>query len=348
MKSGSQTTDSRIDFETTVRKGDFEFWRANAAPYCDITAVQPKPPTDFFEASQFFSGNVFLNHCQYGAKSAKHTHRHTDQIGGTFRIQRFHRGGMMGNSGDTPFHIRPGMIAFMDQACTFEALHAASAVQGAYIPRSMLDLDGVDPTLNRPLTADTTLARLIHAELDNLYNPLLAGDLSLPAVAFERFLACVKMAIHEGRQDCDIRAKARDALFDLICQHIERHLASPELGTNSLLKEFGVSRASLYRMFENDGGVRNYISTRRLFRAVHMISTNPLRRGQVTEAAERWGFNSAVSFNRSVKRTFGTSPGALFQQPIRRSETPLYSTQFARYISRVKAWQVSPTQLAAA
>ena len=332
-------TSDQLRFDHKVRQGDFEFWQANSAPFCDVTPVQTELPKVFFRAQQFFAKGVFLNHCQYGAKAAKHTQRHADQVGGTLRVQRFQFGGMMGHSENTPFNIWPGMIALMDQARTFEALHSSSLSQGVYIPKTLLDLEGDTPKIKTTLRSGSTLARLIHAELDRLYDPLLSGAGALPVASFERFVACVKMAIHGGRQGEDVRSQARDALRDLICDHVEQKLKDPDLCAETLLKEFGVSRASLYRMFEPDGGVRNYINSRRLFRAVHMISTNPLKRGQVTEAAEAWGFQSPISFNRSVRRTFGTTPGSLFQQPLSARETPLYSRHFERFITRAASLQ---------
>ncbi|MEL6829099.1 MAG: AraC family transcriptional regulator, partial [Pseudomonadota bacterium] len=221
-----------------------------------------------------------------------------------------------------------------DQAHMFEALHHPSLSQGLCLSKAMLGIatsETIDFDLMNP---NRTYTRLLHAELDRLYTPLLAGAQSIPRPQFERFVACVRMLVHKERQEDDVRTQARDALRDLICDHIEHRLASADLSADSLLSEFGVSRASLYRMFEADGGVRSYINNRRLFRAVHMISSNPLRRGQVTQAAERWGFNSPVSFNRSVRRVYGTAPGSLFRQPLRPIVTPLYSAPFERFLAR--------------
>lgn len=338
MSSANQKQASGLlRFDRKVRQGDFEFWQANSAPFCDVTPIEADLPKVFFQTQQFFSKGIFLNHCRYGAKAAKHTQRHADQVGGTFRIQRFQYGGMIGHSRDTPFNIRPGMVALMDQARTFEALHSASLSQGVYIPKALLDLEGDEPVSKTPLRSNSTMARVLHAELDRHYDPLLAGKTQVANALIERFVACVRMAIYDGQQEEDVRSQAREALRDLICDHVERNLQDPDLGSESLLKEFGVSRAGLYRMFESEGGVRNYISNRRLFRAVHMISTNPMKRGQVTKAAEKWGFQSPISFNRSVKRTFGTSPGSLFQQPLQAQETPLYSSHFERFITRAAA-----------
>ena len=229
------------------------------------------------------------------------------------------------------------MIAVIDQSLSYEALHDASLTQSIYLSRTMLNLESDRPFAPIVLAPDHPMTQVLHGEFDRLFTPLLAGTESLPKGSVDRFSACLKTAIHRGRQDQDVRAQARDALRDLISEHIEKHLDSPNLNVASLMNTFGVSRASLFRMFETEGGVRRYITSRRMFRAVHMISTNPLRRGQITQAAERWGFRSGVDFNRKVQRIFGTSPGALFQQPMKPvAQSPRYAP-FSDFINETRS-----------
>jgi AraC-like DNA-binding protein len=49
------------------------------------------------------------------------------------------------------------------------------------------------------------------------------------------------------------------ASFVTIRRFIDRKLASPDLSANSIASEFGLSRASLYRLFEPAGGIAKYI-----------------------------------------------------------------------------------------
>ncbi|MEM9842024.1 MAG: helix-turn-helix domain-containing protein, partial [Pseudomonadota bacterium] len=94
------------------------------------------------------------------------------------------------------------------------------------------------------------------------------------------------------------------------------------------------SRAGLYRMFEQQGGVRHYITERRAVRAVLELSQGAQTRGAVQDAADRWGFSSGPNFNRVIKRMFGVTPGALLEaKPDLRRPTPgvdyLLSTYWA-------------------
>lgn len=299
------------------QSGDFEFWRNNAAPVCDVSPIHSDLNTGQFSSRQFYLDNALLSQSCYDSQMVLHTQKHVQEVGHVIRVQRFLRGGMIGRTdNDTPFEFRPGMISIVDQSLTFETLHDPSIAQGIYVPKTLLDLDSREPIRPIRIHALSPMARLIQAEMERLFNPLLNGHRMLKSASFERLLACASLAIKGEATDEDVRTRAREAMRELICEAIEQRLTSPDINVAWILREFGVSRASLYRMFEPDGGVRQYISQRRLFRAVVHLSTNPLRRGQVTEVAETWGFTSDANFNRSVKRVFGTSPGTLFDNSI--------------------------------
>ena len=75
------------------------------------------------------------------------------------------------------------------------------------------------------------------------------------------------------------RVRARKSLKIAVQKFIEEQLDRPQLNVTLTLQNFGVSRASLYRMFEMKDGVRNYISSRRLYRADTELAEAPLVRG---------------------------------------------------------------------
>ena len=78
-----------------------------------------------------------------------------------------------------------------------------------------------------------------------------------------------------------------------------------------ILGRFGVSRASLYRMFEIYGGIRHYITHLRASKAVLHVWQNQKQRGIVRSAQTRWGFATGNDFNRTVRRLFGNTPKRL-------------------------------------
>ena len=98
----------------------------------------------------------------------------------------------------------------------------------------------------------------------------------------------------------------RGAAIMEIRRYIERHIAMPDLGPDHLCKTFGLSRASLYRLFEPIGGVTDYIRSRRLRSAFRMLANDRSR--TVGEIAYACGFADISAFSRAFRHQFGMSP----------------------------------------
>ncbi|NJO84573.1 MAG: helix-turn-helix transcriptional regulator [Blastochloris sp.] len=71
-----------------------------------------------------------------------------------------------------------------------------------------------------------------------------------------------------------------------------------------------MSRSSLYRLFEADGGVAAYIQRARL-KAAHAALCRQDDKSTIHVVAESVGFTDASSFSRSFRREFGCSPSDL-------------------------------------
>jgi AraC-like DNA-binding protein len=99
------------------------------------------------------------------------------------------------------------------------------------------------------------------------------------------------------------------ASFVTIRRYIDRNLTAPELGVDMIARNFGLSRASLYRLFEPIGGVSGYIRRQRLNRAYQAITTAEKADHRIGPMAYRLGFKNINSFNRSFRETYGKNPG---------------------------------------
>lgn len=98
----------------------------------------------------------------------------------------------------------------------------------------------------------------------------------------------------------------RGAVLMEIRRYIEQHMTLPDLGPDHLCKMFGLSRASLYRLFEPIGGVTDYIRTRRLRTAFDMLANDRTR--TVGEIAYACGFSDISAFSRAFRHQFAMSP----------------------------------------
>ena len=108
-----------------------------------------------------------------------------------------------------------------------------------------------------------------------------------------------RVAVAKPQIDLGRRERVRQA--------VRKHLRTPTLGPKSLGRLVGMSRSSLYRLFEDTGGVAYYIQRERLLEARAVLS-NPEKTQSISEIAEDLCFADASSFSRTFKREFGYTP----------------------------------------
>ena len=105
----------------------------------------------------------------------------------------------------------------------------------------------------------------------------------------------------EAQGDLDL------ALLSRARQTIDERLASPQLTPDLLARELGVSRSTLYRIFEPAGGVARVIREARMKAAARAIAD--LESGvRIGDIAHRFCFSSDAQFTRSFKAHHGYTP----------------------------------------
>jgi AraC-like DNA-binding protein len=93
-------------------------------------------------------------------------------------------------------------------------------------------------------------------------------------------------------------------------EFIERHLEHHGLGPQTLMQEFGISRASLYRLFAPVGGIAAYIQERRLRHAWHVITDPKIDSVRIKQLAYNLGYSHPSAFSRAFRNAFGVTPSA--------------------------------------
>lgn len=279
----------------------------------DVEILEAPHNTGLFTNQRWRAGPVLFGQRALDSSLIWREKKHISVSGDVLQAHRYIEGYAIGRMGDEPIRTRPGAFAIMDWARPFEAMQAPNVMQNVYVPHAVVGYKPGEHPGAIAFDQRMTIGKVLHAEFDYFYKKFLSGITDIPMHRIKRLLSCLRVAFTAGNTHEDIRADARDALGDVIRSFIEANLSSPKLTTAAILRQFGVSRATLYRIFEFDGGVRTYIEERRLFNAVRQISEQPVVRGQLSSVAEEWGYSSYVMFNRAVRRQFGVPPKSLFQ-----------------------------------
>jgi AraC-like DNA-binding protein len=89
---------------------------------------------------------------------------------------------------------------------------------------------------------------------------------------------------------------------------IDRELFSARLTVDRISSMTDISRSTLYRLFDSDGGVATYIRERRLDGLLRDLLDAGNRAKPIAPIAEARGFHCLSTLNRAFRRRFGCTP----------------------------------------
>lgn len=311
----SSNAGTEIDIVATHEGGSFDAWQVKRWAWDCAPLHSEAPKRDFF-ANTWIVKDLIFSEASYDAMTNQHTHRHIQNTGQFVFVYRLVIGDSWVRSGHEVLRQNTGDIVVVDYAQPFESFNVPSLAQGMFCKHHELGLRPGDIAPIQLISGGSVMGQVLHNEFSTVFEILKGPRKATTYAAFHRLRACLQKAVNPSFERTSDRLKQRAALRRLILRYIEENLDDTALTTNTILRKFGTSRAGLYRMFEPYGGVRNYISDRRLLRALAEISESPFQRGIISDTADRWGFSSSAAFNRSVRSKFGVPPGAVFAAPL--------------------------------
>lgn len=201
--------------------------------------------------------------------------------------------------------VSPGGVGIYSLRQELRGTNTAANVLGIIVPRDLCPEAPavIDPSVNSILRS--SLAGLLADYFVNLEARLpLISLRHLPAVieaSRAMILSCIAQDVEEAMPTMQA------LLFERARSYIRRNLNTPTLTIDGLCDELRLSRSSLYRLFEAQGGVVHYIRSCRLIEAHRAFESGQhLRR--IHEIAAENGFHDPAAFSRAFKRKFGYSP----------------------------------------
>jgi len=211
--------------------------------------------------------------------------------------------------------VEPGDFSFFD--LSKEIMIEAPAVDNVGLAISRRKLETLFPDLGHVhglVIAPSSLTRVL---LSMMEETLATGSVmtlseasSIADAMLQLVVACLDLPPRQpvGIAPPSIGTGIGTASLAAVRASIERRLTDRTLGPQTLLDEFGITRSTLYRLFEPLGGVSAYITERRLRYAFHRI-TNPLEpASRISQLAFDLGFSHPSTFTRAFKSFFGLSP----------------------------------------
>ena len=307
--------------------------RASVEPLYEMTPVNSEVNRGVYETTNWFEDTHYFVRTHNDAVSVRRSKAQAENGAQLVFVKRYFGGMVRGHSNGFNIDRAPGSVYIFDQASQVECLQFPTTVEGFFIRKSHL---GFDPDRHPPLIGihqSNPLGGVIFGLFDRIFGGLEDND-TYQKEDFAQLIACLRVAIGTDDERADIRRTARQALMRRIQAYIEHNIGSLDLSVTDILRTFGVSRASLYRMFEESGGVREYISNRRLYRAILDLTNRPVLRGDIAKTAETWGFSSDANFSRAVRRQLGVAPGSLVNTKLAASQKyPQVGTNIINFVA---------------
>jgi AraC-like DNA-binding protein len=203
----------------------------------------------------------------------------------------------------------PGILA-LDLNQTMHMVRPTYArVLAFFLPRAMVEaaIPDAEAIHGRVIAYTTPLTRLILNHLITLCRRLPELD---PAETEGVIRTCAQLILAAFAKQTQLseraRAAANAAMQAKVQGYIKANLHQKELSPESVLRGFPLPRATLYRMFEHEGGLGTYIRNHRLRAAADELVEFP--RMAIMEIAYGLGFNSASDFTRAFRRAYGMAP----------------------------------------
>ncbi|MBP2313018.1 helix-turn-helix domain-containing protein [Azospirillum soli] len=302
----------RFDSSTAPTREAFDLWHDQMALIFDVEVIDHDNDHGFHGVLETFHlGSLLLGRCESVTQRFTRPPRLIGHSGlDHYLIQFIERGGSGGRMGGREMQAHAGDVTIIDLAQPTTTIDSDFSTLTLCIPREVLAplMSSPDALHGVVLPAASPTGSLLGTHIQSLYkaaNSLSARDAMAVARGSAAFVAgCLGPAL--DALDLVLPAMRTNRL-NSIKRYIEDNLANPELDAALIAQAAGLSRPTLYRLFEPMGGVAAYVLQRRLSRAVADLM-NPNERRRIVDIAHHWGFSSETAFSRAFRTAFGLSP----------------------------------------
>ncbi|ERI12784.1 hypothetical protein O206_12425 [Ochrobactrum sp. EGD-AQ16] len=286
-----------------------EFWRAILKPMYEITG-----DSDDYQFSGSIVarsiGSIQIGATSFSSQSYTRARKLIAKSGlNHYVLQLITGGDLHGDFSGVDVEAKQGDIVVIDLSQTVES-HASNGSRiTVLIPREELERIVGWRNLHRlVMPAVAPMTRVLFSYLQNLQS--LSGTLDGVEAqsALDAMFILLGASINGTEGGVIESLPANLPVRKRILAYIDENLSDPVLGPCLITKNLRISRSSLYRTFEMEGGIAKIIRDKRLDRAYRILVDEHGRHVSLKEIAYRCGFHDGTQFTKAFKARFGMSP----------------------------------------
>lgn len=285
----------------------FERWRTLCAPMYAISPTTPSAPLPFGSNITYQIGDLVTQRSLLSTQRIQRDRRRVDAGPDHYMVQLYRSGRFQGDVGAQSLSATRGTVTFIGRRQLLDGMINRADFIGIAVPSTRLH--GL-PLQKQDLLFDAARNRLLAARILDIYRqlPTTRAD-AAPALADE-FVALLHRVLDPSRASDVLEGRELDGgLFALARTIVREHLSRPTLSPEFIAGQMQISRATLYRLFEPEGGVMHFVQVERL-KAVRDALDDPMEMRTLSRLAEVFAFSSASQLSRSFRNRFGVPPKA--------------------------------------
>jgi AraC-like DNA-binding protein len=212
-----------------------------------------------------------------------------------------------GEMNGEPFRTAAGDIQLADLSKASSHFSTASRTIHLSIPREAAAQRGLDVAGLHGAVIRSGLSGLLGQHLLAIRDTAPQMPVEDGKLLARDVLDLLGLAVAGARRQAAPLAIGRDGLASAARALIERELGASILSIPRICSTLGISRSTLHRLFEAEGGVQAYVRSRRL-EAVRRALADPASFEPIHMLAERFGFSDAAHLSRLFRAEYGMTP----------------------------------------
>ncbi|MHC2086968.1 helix-turn-helix domain-containing protein [Methylobacterium sp.] len=285
----------------------FERWRTLLAPMYEVSPTTRSAVLPFGTNIAYPIDDLVAHRTLLSTQRLQRDRRRVDAGSDQYTVQLYRSGRFQGTVAGKAIAASAGTVTFIGRRHLLDGMLDRADTTGIVVPCARLH--GL-PLEDHEMLFDAARNRLLSARILDLYRRLPTTRLDdAPALAVE-FVGFLRRLLDPSRAKDVLEGRDLDGgLMALARMIVQENLSRSDLSPAFIGGQMRVSRATLYRLFEPEGGVMHFVQGERL-KAMRDALADPMETRTLARLAEVFGFSSASQLSRSFRNRFGAPPQA--------------------------------------
>lgn len=287
----------------------FEAYRAIVAPMFELQPLASGTPFSAETEVYCLTDLVFSRAACSGSSYTRTNEMIAHSDGDGILVLIYQKNSFTFEANGSTVEVAPHEVAFFDLRRPLKL--RADEVDNLSLLVSRRRLETLAPNIENIhgfVLRSGTLCQLLLSHLRSMHNIAHAISVSESQSVSDATIHLVASCMVEASRHTVAATNFGSASLAEIKDAIERQLDQPDFCPQSLVEQFGLSRATLYRMFEPLGGVKAYINERRLQYAFRLMTDPKAPSVRIKQLAYKLGYGHPSAFSRAFRSLFGVSP----------------------------------------